>query len=80
MVGATKRVIGLRPGSSVCMCGACGAYFQSVRAFDRHREGPWDKRRCLTTPRMSQRGLELDPRGFWRFPKRAFATQQPVAA
>lgn len=77
-----KHSLKLRPGSSLCGCRACGLYFQSVRAFDAHRVGPWAERRCLTTPRMSGRGLELDPRGFWRFPKRAFemTARQAVAA
>lgn len=63
----------LRPGSRSCLCRACGAAFQSVRAFEAHRVGPWDERRCLTTPRMAERGLQLDPRGFWRWPQRAYA-------
>lgn len=71
----------LRPGSSLCLCrGGCGRYFQSVRAFDRHRDGPWDKRRCCTTPRMAERGLVLDPRGFWRFPKRQYGAPLAEAA
>lgn len=62
----------LRPGSLACLCRACGVYFLSVRAFDQHRVGPWSERRCLTTPRMSERGLVLDPRGFWRRPQREY--------
>lgn len=27
-------------------CAACGAHFTSLRAFDAHRQGPWDDRRC----------------------------------
>lgn len=62
----------LRPGSLACLCRACGAVFRGVREFDRHRVGPWSERRCVTTPRMGERGLEYDPRGFWRFPKRKY--------
>lgn len=27
-------------------CRECGGHFSSTSAFDRHREGPWDDRRC----------------------------------
>lgn len=70
----------LRPGSLVCACRACGAVFQSARAFEAHRVGPWSERRCLPTPRMAERGLVLDPRGFWRWPKREYHAAHRVAA
>ena len=63
----------LRPGSLVCLCRSCGAAFRGVREFDRHRDGPWSERRCLTAPRMRERGLQYDARGFWRFPRREYA-------
>lgn len=75
-----SRAPKLRPGSSVCLCRSCGVYFQSVRAFEAHRVGPWDKRRCLTTPRMAERGLVLDPKGFWRWPKREYSAQSVAVA
>jgi hypothetical protein len=28
-------------------CRSCGGHFSSTSAFDRHRVGPWDDRRCL---------------------------------
>lgn len=31
-------------------CRACGAHFTSVRAFDAHRVGPMDNRRCEFGP------------------------------
>lgn len=59
--------------SRYCLCRGCAQYFLSVRAFEKHRVvGPADKRACMSTPRMRDAGLELDPRGFWRFPKRKF--------
>lgn len=63
----------LRPGHSLCLCRACGVFFRSVRAFDRHREGPAAQRRCCATPRMPDKGLHPDPRGFWRLPLREYA-------
>ncbi len=69
----------LPPGnSSHCKCAACGLYFKSVRAFERHRAGPYasttsgSDRACVRPARMPEAGLELDLRGFWRFPKRKF--------
>lgn len=62
----------LRQGSQACFCRSCGVAFRSVRAFDVHRYGPAADRRCYTTPRMPERGLVLDARGFWSLPKRAY--------
>ena len=59
----------LPPGSNFCHCSGCGAYFLNVRAFDRHRVGPARDRACTAGPDMADAGLELDPRGYWRFPK-----------
>lgn len=58
----------LTPGSNYCRCSACGEYFRSVRAFDKHRAGSFSAdRRCLTRAEMSECGLELHRRGYWRF-------------
>lgn len=62
----------LRPGSLVCLCRSCGVALRGVREFDLHRAGLWAERRCLTTPQMAARGLALDPRGFWRLPRREY--------
>lgn len=61
-------------GSNFCRCPSCGEYFLNERAFDRHRTGSHETgdRRCTATPHMSDAGLELDPRGYWRLPKREF--------
>jgi hypothetical protein len=48
-----------------CLCRTCGKYFNSTTAFDRHRFGPNDARRCLTTDEMLARGMVLSALGLW---------------
>ncbi len=65
----------LPPRRNFCLCRGCGAYFLNVAAFERHRVSPQgveSERVCVATPRMRDAGLELDPRGYWRLPKRKF--------
>lgn len=62
----------LPPGSNFCRC-SCGEYFLSVRAFEAHRYGAAADRACLPTPRLPAAGLQRDPRGYWRLPKREFS-------
>lgn len=71
----------LPPGSNLCRCGSCGERFLNVRAFDAHRYGPAADRSCLATPQLPGAGLERDPRGYWRLPKRKFhaATAAPLS-
>jgi hypothetical protein len=70
----------LRPGGVACRCSACGEFFLSVRAFDRHRVGRPAERVCETTPRMSGAGLEIDSRGYWRLPRREPPQRKPRLA
>lgn len=56
----------LPPGSRYCHCRTCGAYFGGERAFDVHRVGPMDDRRCLPRSGMQQAGLYEDSSGYWR--------------
>ncbi len=58
--------------SRYCLCRGCAQYFLSVRAFEKHRVGPAEKRACMSTPRLPDAGLELDAQGYWRLPKREF--------
>lgn len=30
-----------------CQCPACGEVFSTLRNFDKHRQGPWEKRVCV---------------------------------
>jgi hypothetical protein len=60
----------LRPGSPVAECAACGKRFTRVYAFDRHRVGDPDQRRCLTPAEMRERGMGQNARGEWRNERR----------
>lgn len=51
--------------SGVCQCGGCRRYFTSVYAFDKHRAGPADARRCLTKEEMLAAGMAVNERGLW---------------
>jgi len=55
----------LTPGSGVCQCAACGAFFRSPFAFDRHRTGQIEARRCLTPGEMRAAGMSRNARGLW---------------
>ena len=54
-----------------CQCAACGEYFGSERAFDRHRVGEYevpgrasDSRRCLRLRELLSAGWHRSARGF----------------
>lgn len=48
-------------------CTGCSAYFNSSRAFEKHRVGEFGKdRRCLTSDEMQAKGMVLGTDGFWR--------------
>ena len=54
-----------------CQCAACGEYFASERAFDRHRVGDYaapghwqGTRRCLSLSDLLAAGWERSARGF----------------
>lgn len=71
----------LPSGTSFCRCSDCGEYFMNEPAFDRHRIGSHKDRTraCQPTPQLPERGLERDPRGYWRLPKREFSRSAPTA-
>lgn len=52
---------------SRCQCPACGEYFNSTTAFDRHRVGSHQHRtrHCLSISEMTARGFCKNPAGFW---------------
>lgn len=62
-------MIAYRLTGSRCRCQACGALFNSVSVFDRHRVGPWRDhgvyRRCLNSDEMIRRGWCVSAVGFW---------------
>lgn len=49
----------LAAGNARCKCGACGEYFNSVAAFDKHRIGEWTDRKCDVSK------LEKNAQGYW---------------
>jgi hypothetical protein len=46
-------------------CTGCGKLFNSTAAFDKHRTGPMDDRRCLTEPEMRGKGMAVNATGWW---------------
>jgi hypothetical protein len=65
-------------GSSFCKCAACGEYFKSERAFERHRRGEYDlpgDRGCAPTARMPELGLRCSA-GIWHLPAKAFSADK----
>ena len=52
-------------------CPTCHEYFNSVRAFDKHRTGTWTTRRCLTADEMTGKGMLKNQSGFWVCEKNA---------
>ena len=60
MAGVRRKLTG-----DHCQCGACGEFFNSTYAFDRHRAGEWGERYCLTPEAMQNRGMCVSTRGWW---------------
>lgn len=57
----TRKLTGDR-----CHCRACGLYFNSTAAFDKHRSGAFaTDRRCLTSQEMAERGMATNSAGYW---------------
>jgi hypothetical protein len=52
-------------GSDVCKCSGCGKYFNSTAAFDKHRHGRAEDRRCYSIDEMRERGMDVNARGRW---------------
>ena len=55
----------LPPGTNYCKCSGCGEYFGGVRAFEVHRVGVHEDRRCLLPSGMSRMGYRKSARGYW---------------
>ena len=57
-------------------CPSCLEYFNSTRAFEKHRHGVFGvDRRCMTDAEMVDKGMVLGADGFWRgsaMPERVF--------
>ena len=50
-----------------CYCNACGEYFNSTGAFDKHRIGKFMplERRCRLPEEMRAAGMSQTENGFW---------------
>jgi hypothetical protein len=46
-------------------CRGCNSYFNSTDAFNKHRTGPHNRRRCLTDVEMLGKGMVKNAAGFW---------------
>ena len=47
-------------------CQGCKTYFNSTKAFDKHRRGEHGHdRRCLTEAEMLAKGMSVNKDGFW---------------
>ncbi|MCC6170659.1 MAG: hypothetical protein IT481_01390 [Gammaproteobacteria bacterium] len=57
--------VGNRLTGARCRCGGCGERLNSITAFDRHRVGPFEARRCLSPEEMLARGWLVNSAGFW---------------
>ena len=51
---------------SECHCSDCCQHFKSVHAFEKHRFGKDEKRRCLDSEEMIDRKMVFLPeKGYW---------------
>lgn len=49
-----------------CRCPSCGEYFNSTKAFDKHRVGEIGKKVCLSPNDMVvKKGMSLSSRALW---------------
>lgn len=62
-----------------CQCMACGELFNSVFAFDRHRQGPYPDRRCLSAASMVDAGFSKNAGGYWITARRGEARHRRAA-
>ena len=56
-------------GRRGCQCVGCERLFWGVPAFDAHRIGTGEARRCANDAEMAKAGLLLDERGVWAWAK-----------
>jgi hypothetical protein len=47
-------------------CQGCNQYFNSIKAFDKHRTGKHGvDRRCMTSLEMTEAGMSVNSSSFW---------------
>ena len=62
-----------------CQCSACGEYFNSTAAFDKHRRGDFNGRICLDRAQMLKKGMAVSSTGWWIGSKKAYSDMRSVA-
>ena len=55
----------LNPGSRTCQCCECGLFFTAISAFDAHRVGSPERRKCRTQKKMVDLGMNTNEHGVW---------------
>ena len=56
----------MKLGSSRNQCGGCNEYFNSQKAFEKHRTGKYGvDRRCRTSEEMLEKNMAKNDAGFW---------------
>lgn len=56
----------LKVTHSRCRCTACGDYFNSTAAFDKHRTGEYPgARRCMDHQERRERKMDTNTAGYW---------------
>jgi hypothetical protein len=65
----TRRSILPQLTGSRCQCAACGALFNSITVFDKHRRGDFSdqgrQRNCIEREEMLLKGWSRNGSGFW---------------
>lgn len=71
-------------GKNYCKCSACGHYFGGVFAFDLHRVGNANARKCVNPQSLASKYGEpvlfLNERGYWVRAYSKPACAKPAAA
>lgn len=62
VLGVAPRLL---PGSNRCQCAACGRFFASPTAFDKHQRFANGEARCLGDDEMRDRGMIVGATGWW---------------
>jgi hypothetical protein len=56
----------LKVGKSRNQCSGCLTFFNSLRAFEKHRTGKHGvDRRCMTPDEMLAKGMSINEAGYW---------------
>lgn len=56
-----------QPKKGSLNCAHCHKYFTDIKNWWKHRIGPHNKRRCMTTPEMFEFGFRKQTNQKWRY-------------